>query len=118
MYRLRIIDYRTSYHEFLNMAEEKMNNKITMHLIITGRVQGVGYRSWAKHNAVKRELSGWVRNLKNGSVEMVISGAPANVNAMIEASWLGPLAARVKNVEVSFYKNEEMLPSFIILNTS
>ena len=82
-----------------------MDKNITMHLVITGRVQGVGFRSWATHNAVKRELSGWVRNLKNGSVEIVISWALASVNAMIEDCWVGPVAAGVENVEVSFYKN-------------
>ncbi len=88
-----------------------------MHLIITGRVQGVGYRAWAKHNAVKRELYGWVRNLKDGSVEMFISGAELNIQSMIEACREGPLAARVTNLEVTSYNHEEIAPRFIVLET-
>lgn len=94
-----------------------MDKNVTMHLMITGRVQGVGFRSWAMLNAVERELIGWVRNLRCGSVEMVISGSQASVNAMIEACWEGPVAARVKNVEASSYKNEEIPPCFIQLDT-
>ncbi len=94
-----------------------MDKTITMHLMIIGRVQGVGFRSWAMLNAVERELIGWVRNLRCGSVEMTISGAQASVTTMIEACWEGPLAARVKNVEAISYKNGKIRPCFIQLDT-
>ena len=94
-----------------------MDKRITIHLRITGRVQGVGYRAWAKHNAVKRELHGWVCNLNDGSVAMVISGTELNVQAMIEACREGPLAARVTNLEVTSYNHTEIAPRFMVLET-
>ncbi|MFN9002888.1 MAG: acylphosphatase [Alphaproteobacteria bacterium] len=100
-----------------NMRGWQMNKIITMRLIITGRVQGVGYRAWAKRNAQERELNGWVCNRIDGSVEMVISGAELNVQSMIEACSEGPLAAAVMNVESAFYNYEDIAPCFNILKT-
>ncbi len=87
-----------------------------MRLLIFGRVQGVGYRAWAAHNSIKRELYGWVRNLKDGSVEMVISGEEILVKSMIDACRDGPLGSHVTNLEISFYNYQEVVPSFRILD--
>jgi acylphosphatase len=70
----------------------------TVRLRITGKVQGVGYRIWATRVATGLELHGWVRNRVDGSVEMLVTGTPQNVAAMIEASRDGPPGARVKDV--------------------
>jgi len=72
---------------------------IAVHVRITGRVQGVGYRAFVEREAVARGLSGWVRNRRDGSVEAVFSGAPAIVEAMIAACREGPLLAHVDAVE-------------------
>jgi acylphosphatase len=69
-------------------------------LIITGRVQGVGYRDWAMGTAVRLALTGWVRNRADGSVEAVIVGDDAAVGQMIDACRRGPPAARVDAVDV------------------
>ncbi|WP_108659004.1 acylphosphatase [Acuticoccus kandeliae] len=63
--------------------------------LISGRVQGVGYREWCRREAVARGLRGTVRNLADGSVEAVIIGEYAAVDAMLEACRSGPPAARV-----------------------
>ena len=47
---------------------------------IRGRVQGVGYRAWVEHRAMARDLEGWVRNRRDGSVEALFAG-PADVVA-------------------------------------
>jgi acylphosphatase len=65
------------------------------HVIVRGRVQGVGYRAFVEHEALKLGLEGWVRNRRDGSVEAVFAGAPEKVDAVIEACWRGPLGARV-----------------------
>ena len=65
---------------------------------ITGRVQGVGYRLWATRTATGLGLRGWVRNRFDGTVEALVTGAPEQVSAMIEACWRGPRAARVSEV--------------------
>lgn len=65
---------------------------------IEGRVQGVWYRGWAVHEATQRGLRGWVRNRADGSVEALFAGPKPAVDAMLEACWEGPPAARVRNV--------------------
>jgi acylphosphatase len=69
-------------------------------LIITGRVQGVGYRDWMIRTARNLGLRGWVRNRIDDSVEALIAGDDAAVAAMIEACGRGPSHARVDKVDV------------------
>lgn len=73
----------------------------TVHLAISGRVQGVGYRAWFEATALQLGLDGWVRNRRDGSVEAVIGGGEAAVTAMIAACHKGPGAARVSGVAVT-----------------
>jgi acylphosphatase len=70
----------------------------TVRLKITGRVQGVGYRLWATRIAASLGLRGWVRNRPEGSVEALVTGAPQDVAAMVEASRKGPVGAQVTEV--------------------
>jgi len=65
---------------------------------ITGKVQGVWYRAWTKQEATKRNLSGWVRNRRDGSVEALISGPEADVEDMLAAFLAGPPSAQVDTV--------------------
>ncbi len=71
---------------------------LTVHVLVEGRVQGVGYRAWCAKEAADRDLSGWVRNLKRGDVEVVLSGPSDTVVDMLDALWQGPSFARVKSV--------------------
>jgi acylphosphatase len=71
-----------------------------VHVRITGRVQGVGYRAWTVDEARQRGLSGWVRNLADGDVEAVFSGSQATVDDMIAACRRGPSSSRVDHVMV------------------
>jgi acylphosphatase len=73
----------------------------TVRLRITGRVQGVGYRFWAMRTAESLGLRGWVRNRLDGSVEALVTGNPADVAAMVEASRNGPPGAHVAEVTVT-----------------
>lgn len=70
-------------------------------LVIKGRVQGVGYRDWAIDAARALGLGGWVRNLRTGEVEALVSGPDAAVDRMIEACRRGPSIARVSDIEIS-----------------
>jgi acylphosphatase len=69
-----------------------------VHLRITGRVQGVGFRAWMSHAARRAGLSGWVRNRHDGSVEALVIGEEAAVERLVEASRRGPPMARVQSV--------------------
>lgn len=75
----------------------------TVHVMISGRVQGVGYRAWTAREADRRGLAGWVCNRRDGSVEAVFSGEAEAVAAMLVAVQDGPGGARVDAVEVSDY---------------
>jgi acylphosphatase len=68
---------------------------VIRHMIVHGRVQGVGFRAFVEGEALARGLQGWVRNRRDGSVEAVFMGEAATVAAMIEACRRGPFGARV-----------------------
>lgn len=72
-----------------------------LHLIISGRVQGVGYRAWATRQALQRGLDGWVRNRTDGTVEALVGGSEDVVRDFLFACHKGPLAASVKHIEAT-----------------
>src|ERR1700709_1714539 len=67
-------------------------------VMITGRVQGVGYRAWVEHQARAHGLEGWVRNRRDGSVEALFAGSEDIVATMVALCGRGPLSARVDAV--------------------
>lgn len=73
--------------------------KICMHCIVSGRVQGVFYRREAYGQAIARELTGWAKNLADGSVEVMLCGEQREVELLRDWLWEGPAAAKVVNVE-------------------
>ena len=70
-------------------------------LLVTGRVQGVWYRGWAVDVARELGLAGWVRNRRDGSVEILADGDPAALDALAGRCREGPPAARVDAVSVT-----------------
>jgi acylphosphatase len=93
-----------------------MSTSRTVHARVEGRVQGVGYRAWVEHTARSLGLAGWVRNLRDGSVEMMLQGASENVTAMLRSCEHGPPDARVTKIEIlgegaSAYTAFEVLPT-------
>ncbi len=87
----------------------------TQHLRIYGMVQGVGYRFSMAREAARLDVSGWVRNRSDGSVEAVVQGQPDAVAAIIEWAKLGPRGARVDRVEIG--DGEGVFPEFTMLPT-
>lgn len=70
------------------------------HVYVSGRVQGVFFRAHTQEEAVRRGLSGWVRNLDDGRVEAVFEGPEDKVREIVQWCHRGPSHARVTNVEV------------------
>ena len=70
-------------------------------VIIVGRVQRVGYRHWIGRHARRIGLDGWVRNLRDGSVEALFSGSAKKVKNMIELCFEGPRLAKVIDITAS-----------------
>ena len=77
-----------------------MTAPIARRIRVRGRVQGVGFRTWAEGYAQSLDLSGWVRNRLDGSLELLLIGPSDRVEAMIDACARGPGAATVNDVEV------------------
>ena len=80
-----------------------------IHIFVTGKVQGVFFRQALKVMAKKHNVSGWVKNLKDGRVEAVLEGDEANVCRLIEWSHGGPANARVEDIEI---RNEKFSGEF------
>ena len=69
------------------------------HLIIKGKVQGVFYRDWTVRKARDLGVTGWVRNLSDGTVEAHLEGPSGAIENMIEQMHAGPPRARVERIE-------------------
>ena len=77
-----------------------------VHVLVTGRVQGVGFRAWVEREAKARRLAGWVRNRADGAVEAVFSGADPQVRSMVEACHRGPRMSFVQSVKTAIHPDE------------
>lgn len=79
-----------------------------MHIYVSGLVQGVFYRANAKRVAESLSLTGWVRNLRDGRVEIVVEGEEENLAKFVEWCKRGPVGAVVESVDVTReeYKGE------------
>lgn len=93
---------------------------VTLHLRIAGRVQGVGFRYALQDVAAAHAVTGWVRNLRDGTVEAVLQGETEAVEAVHAWSRRGPSAARVEQVDAQPAQGELDRPysRFALLPTS
>lgn len=81
---------------------------IAKRLQIHGRVQGVGYRHWVKQTATRLGLAGWVRNLRDGTVEALVEGDTAAVEELLRACRRGPAGASVSLIHEDLVELEEL----------
>ncbi len=88
----------------------------SVHVIVSGRVHGVGFRAWTEEEAQSLHVTGWVRNLRDRTVEAVFCGSEAAVDEMLSRVRVGPLGARVADIEVSDWDGGKF-DGFTILST-
>jgi len=72
---------------------------IRMHVLVSGRVQGVFFRDFTRQQALERGLAGWVRNLDDGRVEAVLEGERTDVESVVDRLREGPPRARVEAID-------------------
>ena len=85
---------------------------IAQHLVIRGRVQGVGYRYAMTETAQALGVTGWVRNRRDGTVEAVVQGGDEPVQRLVEWSKRGPVGATVTAVESTAHAVDPALDAF------
>jgi len=90
---------------------------VKKHLIISGRVQGVGFRYWIQRMAKEKNIFGWVKNKIAGDVEILIVGNEKELNDLIKLCEKGPLSSNVDHVKVSEYKKDYLKKSFDIIKS-
>jgi acylphosphatase len=73
-----------------------------LHVIVSGLVQGVGFRQYTVHHASRLGLTGWVANRRDRKVEVVAEGPRADLEALLEAVREGPPVAMVRDVNVTW----------------
>ena len=91
-----------------------MNDTRTVHIIVDGRVQGVGFRAFVAREAGMRAIGGFARNLRNGTVEIVAQGDPDAIAALCEACGRGPIGAHVARVDIVDAKDATHFAAFEI----
>jgi len=77
-----------------------MPTTVTKHLVISGRVQGVGYRFYMQRKARELGVAGWVRNRSDGTVEAMVQGSPEQVDTAVAWARRGPPSAVVADVKI------------------
>ena len=84
------------------------------HIIVTGLVQGVGFRYFVQHHAQNLGLHGFARNLSGGEVEIEIEGTKNQIEQLVMQVRLGPRSANVFNVHVEWKNCVQHFPDFEI----
>ncbi len=84
------------------MKNIEENDRVCAHILVSGRVQGVAFRYYARNLAYQLGMRGWIKNLANGQVELVVEGSKNSVKEMIEWCKQGPRMAQVEDVEVDW----------------
>jgi len=86
----------------------------SLHCVVSGKVQGVGFRAWTFDQAQSLELTGWARNLRDGQVEILAQGADGALGSLKERLFQGPFLARVADVKSNWIDYDKEYGAFEI----
>lgn len=92
--------------------------EIRLHAIISGRVQGVGFRYFVAEKAQLQGLTGWVRNLWDGRVEVVAEGERTELEAFLAVVQRGPSSARVLGIQADWQPTTGEFGGFHVRSTA
>jgi acylphosphatase len=95
-------------------AMQQSNETQELYARITGRVQGVGFRQFVVQRAASLGLRGYVRNLHDGSVEVLAQGSRSALEHLYALLWRGPAAAEVRTVHAEWRQPGEHVSGFHI----
>ena len=87
---------------------------IKKYLVISGKVQGVGFRYWIQNLAINNNISGWVKNRSSGDVEALIIGQEKEVQKLIKQCKIGPSSATIQNIQINDYNQDCLEKGFNI----
>ena len=88
------------------------------HLLISGTVQGVGFRHWLYLKATEKNIHGWVKNKTTGEVEALLVGNVKDVNELIKECGRGSSSSNVTRVKIQDYQKDYLKKSFDILSAT
>ncbi len=88
---------------------------MTVHLLISGFVQKVGYRQFVKKEAINLGLVGWVKNLPDRRVEVQAVGLKENLQELISRCKKGPFLAKVREIKEDWFEKDDKYKDFVIL---
>ena len=88
------------------------------HLLIFGKVQGVGFRYWLYVKAIKKNIRGWVKNKITGEVEALLIGDYEDVKEVTKQCEQGPHSSNVTQIKIQDYEKEYSKKSFEILGSN
>lgn len=82
---------------------------------VHGRVQGVGYRMFALESARRHRVTGWVRNMPGGTVEVLAEGDETALTELLTELYRGPIVGHVRDIEVEWSDGPRQFADFQIL---
>jgi acylphosphatase len=98
--------------------EASKEEVVRAHILVSGHVQGVGFRGFTHSQATLGQLQGWVRNRAEGDVEMEVEGAKSSVDRFLQAIHQGPALSHVREVTVDWKEPNMQTEGFHILRSS
>jgi len=81
-------------------------------IIVTGKVQGVFYRDSCKRKTTDLNITGYAKNMDDGSVEIIATGEKNNLISLVEWCWKGSQSSKVTSVDYNWLKTEKNFKSF------